>query len=98
LIIWLFPHLGDMKIPVAVYGFFISTMLIFALHSYFIGNKDAGKWMMGGAILFVISDSSLAINKFYQPFDLANIIIMVTYGLAQLFITMGAIKYLRGAK
>ncbi len=98
LITWLFPHLGDMKIPVAVYGFFISTMLIFALHSYFIGYKIVGRWMMGGAILFVISDSSLAINKFYQPFELADIIIIFTYGLAQLYITMGAIKYLRGGK
>jgi (E)-4-hydroxy-3-methylbut-2-enyl-diphosphate synthase len=98
LISWIFPHLGKMQVPVAVYGFFISTMLLFALHSYFIGNKEAGKWMMAGAILFVVSDSSLAVNKFYQAFDLAGILIMVTYGLAQLFITMGAIKYLRQRK
>lgn len=29
----LFPTLGDMKIPVTVYGLVISTMLLFALHA-----------------------------------------------------------------
>ena len=43
-----------------------------------------------GALLFVISDSVLAINKFYQPFEVAGVIIMLTYGLAQLFIVEGA--------
>jgi len=46
-------------------------------------------------VLFVISDSVLAINKFYQPFEAANVIIMLTYGLAQLFIVTGAIRYLQ---
>ncbi len=95
LISWIFPHLGNMKIPVVMYGFFISTMLLFALHCFFIGDKRAGNWMAAGAILFVVSDSSLAINKFYNPFAYSGIIIMITYGLAQLFITQGAIKYLR---
>jgi len=51
--------------------------------------------MMTGAGLFVISDSVLAINKFYQPFEAAGILIMLTYGLAQFFIIKGAIKYIR---
>jgi uncharacterized membrane protein YhhN len=60
----------------------------------FIKNKEAGKWMMVGALLFVISDSVLAINKFYLPFDGAGVIIMLTYGLAQLFIVKGAASYM----
>jgi hypothetical protein len=44
--------------------------------------------------LFVISDSALAINKFYQSFELAGIIIMLTYGLAQLFIIEGVMRYI----
>jgi YhhN family len=43
----------------------------------------------------VLSDSILAINKFYRSFELAGIVIMLTYGLAQLFITEGAISYIR---
>ena len=96
LITLLSPFLGDMKIPVLVYGIVISFMFMLAMHMLFIKNKSAGQWMMFGALLFVISDSVLAINKFYQPFEFAGILIMLTYGLAQLFIVEGAIKYLRG--
>ncbi len=90
----LYPYLADMKIPVPVYGIVISFMLLLALHMLFIKNKTAGKWMASGAVLFIISDSVLAINKFYQPFESAGLIIMLTYGLAQLFIVKGATDYL----
>lgn len=94
LISLLSPHLGDMKLPVRVYAVVISFMCMLALHMLFIRNKSAGLWMMTGALLFVISDSILAIDKFYQPFGMAGVIVMLTYGLAQLFITEGAIRYI----
>lgn len=98
LIVWLSPYLGEMKLPVRIYGIVISFMFMLAMHMLFIKNRQAGKWMMLGALLFVISDSVLAINKFYQPFELAGVLIMLTYGLAQLLIVEGAIKYIRGLK
>ena len=91
----LVPYLGAMKIPVLVYGVVISFMLMLAMHMLFIKQKIAGRWMMLGASLFVISDSVLAINKFFHPFPSAGLIVMFTYGMAQLFIVKGAIKYLR---
>lgn len=90
----LLPYLGDMKIPVLVYGFVISWMLMMALNMLFIRNKQAGQWMVTGAFLFVLSDSLLAINKFYQPFESAGVLIMLTYGIAQFFIVQGAIIYI----
>lgn len=96
LISWLSPYLGDMKLPVRVYGIVISFMLMLAMHMLFLRNKSAGSWMMAGALLFVVSDSVLAINNFYQNFELAGVLIMLTYGFAQLLIVQGAIKYLRG--
>ncbi len=95
LITILSPWLGDMKLPVRIYGIVISFMFMLAMHMLFIKNKTTGRWMVVGALLFVISDSVLAINKFYQSFEAAGIIIMLTYGLAQLFITEGAIRYIR---
>jgi uncharacterized membrane protein YhhN len=92
------PYLADMKIPVLIYGVVISFMFMLAMHMLFIKNKQAGQWMMAGALLFVMSDSILAINKFYQPFEVAGVLIMLTYGLAQFFIVHGAIKYIRGQK
>jgi uncharacterized membrane protein YhhN len=88
-------YLADMKIPVLVYGVVISFMFMLAMHMLFIKNKSAGQWMMFGALLFVMSDSILAINKFYQSFELAGILIMLTYGFAQLFIVHGAAGYIK---
>ncbi len=95
LIILLSPHLYEMMLPVRIYGIVISFMFMLAMHMLFIKNKIAGKWMMLGALLFVISDSVLAIDKFYKPFEQAGVIIMLTYGLAQLFIVKGAIGYIK---
>jgi len=94
LISFLSPYLGKMKLPVRVYGIVISFMFMLAMHMLFLKNKNAGRWMMFGALLFVISDSLLAVNKFYLSFSFAGILIILTYGLAQLFITEGAIRYI----
>jgi uncharacterized membrane protein YhhN len=95
LITLLSPYLGDKRIPVRVYGIVISFMLLLALHMFYIKNKNGAYRMIAGAILFVISDSVLAINKFYYPFDAAGIIVIFTYGLAQFFIVDGAARYTR---
>jgi hypothetical protein len=60
----------------------------------YIKDKMAGGWMMTGALLFVISDSALAINNYYHSFQLAGPVIVLTYGFAQLFLILGAVKYI----
>ncbi|MFZ9387151.1 MAG: lysoplasmalogenase [Chitinophagaceae bacterium] len=98
LIAWLTPYLGTLKIPVWVYGLVISTMLMLALHMPRTRFRRAGLWMMAGALLFVVSDSILAVNKFYRPFDRAGLVIMLTYGLAQYGIVKGAADYIRAGR
>lgn len=95
LITWLYPFLHSMLAPVSIYGAIISIMLLLALHTLYMPAVASGRWFMGGAILFVASDSALAFNKFYAPFDAAPLVIMLTYGLAQLFLTLGAILYIK---
>lgn len=90
----LLPYLGDMKVPVLIYAIVISCMLLLAMHVIYSAVRGAGIWMMTGAVLFVISDTLLAINKFYVPFYMAGFFVMLTYGLAQLFIMEGAIQYI----
>jgi len=94
LIYILSPNLGDMKLPVRIYGIVICYMLIQALQTGRIKNFGAATLMIAGAVLFITSDSILAINKFYEPFKYAGIAIMLTYGIAQLLITLGAIRYI----
>jgi len=92
-LVWfLFPHLNDLKIPVMVYAAVICTMLLCSLHIFKKVNKPANIWYLSGAALFVVSDSLLAINKFYQPFAFAGVLIMLTYCAAQYFIANGFIK------
>lgn len=88
----LFPKLGDLKIPVLVYAFTISFMLVMAIKGYFSWKKPMNLLILIGAIFFVTSDSCLAINKFYNPILNANFIIMFTYIVAQYCITTGILK------
>ena len=93
LIYLLFTHLGGLKVPVMVYGIVISAMLFVALHLLY-KRKKVNQYIVIGAILFVASDSLLAINKFYQAFELAGVLIMLTYSLAQYCIIKGMMNYL----
>ena len=93
LIYILFPHLGNMKIPVLIYGAVISVMLFIAIHFFFV-KKPGFVFIVAGALLFITSDSLLAINKFYSPFINASMYIMLTYAFAQYYIVKGVIQYL----
>jgi uncharacterized membrane protein YhhN len=48
--------------------------------------------VLAGAILFVLSDSMIAINRFTQPFELARIAIMSSYITAQYLIAVGCAR------
>lgn len=86
----LYPTLGSLKIPVAVYSLGISVMGLLALNRLGRVNTDSFNWIFYGALLFIFSDSVLAYNKFVEPIRGAGAIIMVSYMLAQYLITIGA--------
>lgn len=87
------PYLGALKIPVIIYSLVLSFMMIAAYHSFNFTKNKGGGWVISGAFFFVVSDSLLAINKFYTPLAIAGIAIMITYALAQLFIAIGITKF-----
>ncbi len=96
LLVWLlFPHLADLKIPVMIYAAVICTMLLCSLHIFYKVNKPANILYVSGALFFVLSDSLLAVNKFYQPLAYAGVFIMLTYCLAQYLIVRGFIEQKR---
>ena len=81
------PKLGGMKYPVLVYVLTISAMLYSALN---MDKQTGGMTLISiGAILFTISDTILAFNKFYKKFRLAEPIILSTYFIAQLLFQHG---------
>jgi len=89
---FLWEKLGGMKIPVIIYALVISTMLLVAIKGYFTWNSKSGKLLLIGAVFFVLSDSILAINKFYVPIYLSSFWIMSTYITAQFLIVKGVLN------
>lgn len=77
---------NELRVPVLLYAIAIGSMLASAFHVYVKPLAKPALLLIIGAALFVLSDSLLAINQFIEPFPLAGVGIMLTYGLAQLFI------------
>ena len=88
----LLPFLGDLKIPVTVYASVISIMVLFAFNGFFVWKNPGNKYIFIGAIAFVLSDSILAMNKFYAPIERNSFLIMLTYLVAQYLIVVGILK------
>lgn len=92
LVYFLHPSLGVLKIPVMLYAAIICTMLLCSIHIYKRVSTTSGQQFIMGALLFVVSDSLLAINKFYQPFVMSSLLIMLTYCGAQFFLVKGFVS------
>ena len=84
-------NLGEMLIPVLLY---IIVILIMATMAFLRKNiiKSSYNWVLLGAIIFMLSDSTIAINKFYTSLSAASTAIMLTYALAQYLIVFGILK------
>ena len=95
LVSYLYSDLAEMRLPVILYAVVILTMLTGAMNRKDKVNKRSYYLVLGGAILFVISDSSIAINKFSHQFESSGIIIMSTYIVAQYLIVSGYISQFR---
>ena len=90
--LYLRPYLSGMRIPVMIYSFVISLMAIMAVNRKGRVTTISFRLICFGSILFLISDSVLAYNKFVNSFTGGDIYIMATYMLAQYFIIIGALE------
>lgn len=88
----LLPTLGDLKIPVIVYATVISLMLLFAFNGFLTWKRPGNQYVFMGAIIFIASDSILAVNKFHTPIEKSSFYIMFTYLVAQYLIVTGILK------
>ena len=78
--------LNELLIPVIIYGLTISTFGVVSLLDYVSTKSKKSLLMLVGAVVFITSDSLLAINKFYSSNQIFEILIMVTYIVAQYLI------------
>jgi len=92
-IVYLFldGYLGSYQLPVMFYMLFISLMASLAVHTLTnaVLKPITLKYFIPGAVLFVISDAVLALNLFRFHAIWLSVGVMLTYGLAQFFLTRG---------
>jgi uncharacterized membrane protein YhhN len=90
---YLLPHLGaGLPIPVAVYVLFIALMGAQAIGRASVLGTPASRWVAAGSVLFMASDSLLAINKFVAPIALSQLWVLGTYFAAQLLIARNMLR------
>jgi uncharacterized membrane protein YhhN len=75
------PNLGRLRVPVFAYFAVIMTMVAASL------SILEASWVLGaGAVVFALSDSLIAVRKFWSPFTFINEAVWVTYIAAQFMI------------
>lgn len=91
------PYLGSLELPVKIYMAAICIMTATAAN--LLGDKKLKNlgisFFLPGALLFVLSDSVLALNMFLYKDTILNIVVMLSYGYAQCIIVQGFAKYLK---
>lgn len=87
----LISKLGKLMLPGIVYFSAISLMVFFAANVFLSGSAGGGL-LMAGALLFFASDTSLAFNRFGQPWRAAQLVILSTYFSGQFLITASALQ------
>lgn len=80
---FLWPRLGPMKVPVLLYMAVILAMAWRALCRWQQMGGTGALLAAAGALLFVASDSALALDRFRKPYPSAQFLIMSTYYAAQ---------------
>jgi len=84
----LWPRLGKLKAPVVIYVAAILLMAWQALNRWTTTGDAGGALALAGALLFVVSDSALAWNRFRAEFKSAQALVLGTYFAAQWLIAL----------
>lgn len=89
---FLYDSLGLFFLP-ALISFFISILLIqFAFLRKGIVDKTSYLYVFFGVVLYMLSESMLAVEIFKTDIPLQDPLIMLLYGIALYLITMGIVK------
>ncbi len=85
-----FPHLSDvLRVAVFIYIGAILTMSATALNRYGNGHPVSFTLVFAGSLLFVVSDSVIAVNRFLLAVPFEGLLVMTTYIGAQYLIMRG---------
>jgi len=83
--VFIIPKTGELQLVITAYMVAITFMALAA------SFRDDSRFLIVacGALIFMLSDTLIAINKFVTPFDYSGAAIMATYYIAQASITLG---------
>lgn len=81
-----------LKVAIFIYMVAILIMSAMALNRYGNGHPLSFSLVFAGSLLFVASDSMIAINRFLVPIPFEGLFIMGTYIAAQFLIMKGILK------
>jgi uncharacterized membrane protein YhhN len=90
---FLLPNAGDFQIPIFIYGIVILMMVSTARLREGNTSQNSYRLALYGSILFVLSDSLIAINKFYMEIPQSGLLIMATYAAAQFLLIKGILNH-----
>jgi uncharacterized membrane protein YhhN len=84
----LWPHVARERLPVACYVVMITAMALVAIGRALAPAAPApsGRLAALGALVFMVSDATLAFDRFVRPWPGARVAVMVTYYAAQMLI------------
>lgn len=84
-VLWvLWPHLpGELRVPVVVYVIVLAAMAAQAAAVWWRLRDAASALAAWGGLSFVVSDATLAIDRFASPFAAASAAVLLSYWLAQ---------------
>ncbi len=85
--ITLWPNLGNLQWPVMAYLCIIALMGLLALQS-----DLPWQWAPLGALIFISSDTLIALDKFIHPLPLRSYLVMLTYYAAQWMLIEGFVS------
>lgn len=88
----LLPNLGALLVPVGLYIAVIAQMAWGAGEFWMNTHSQPAAYAFGGALLFMVSDTVLAFERFKGPFRTSVLLIMGTYFCAQGLITLSALS------
>lgn len=89
------PGFREMRIPVMVYATVIMVMVLAAINRKGRVNPESFKWVLLGALSFMLSDTLIALSRFTTLFSdqifIARLMIMPLYVLGQYWIAKGCV-------
>ncbi|MDH1262968.1 lysoplasmalogenase [Pseudomonas sp. GD03944] len=87
MIVWMLPGTGDLRLPVLAYFIVLLAMAMAAARV----EAQPGT-LYAGAVLFLVADSLIGVNKFIQPFPFAVPVIVSVYFTGQVLIALGLLR------